>query len=146
MAEMKNRRYPRVPVDLVGTLCILVPEETFQPIVHDVRVCDLSERGAMVEFSTHESTIKALLRATRYCRLSFQSEPSLPEKVIGKAVWVQPIGSGETVQCRLGLFFEEPPAEVLAKLRAYVEKRLREMAEMAKSGTSDGGSSNLATQ
>ena len=121
-----------MPVDLTGTLCILIPEETFQPIVHDVRIRDLSERGAMVEFSTRETTVKALLRATRYCRLSFSNQGELPEKVIGKAVWVQPIGSGETVDCRLGLFFEDTPAEIVSKLRHYVEKRLKELADTNK--------------
>lgn len=129
MPDKTNRRYPRVPVNLVGTLCILIPEETFQPIVHDVRIHDLSERGAMVEFTTPESTVKALLRATRYCRLSFHDCDDLPEKIIGKAVWVQPIGAGETVRCKLGLFFEEAAPEVIAKVRCYVEKRLKELAD-----------------
>ncbi|MGB9692264.1 MAG: PilZ domain-containing protein [Candidatus Sumerlaeaceae bacterium] len=132
MAGQTNRRYPRVPVQLTGTLCILIPEETFQPIVHDVRVCDLSERGAMVEFTAHESTIKALLRSTRYCRLSFHGSPELPEKIIGKAVWVQPIGSGEHVLCRIGLFFEQSPDEAVSQLRAYIEKRLRELVDTDK--------------
>jgi hypothetical protein len=127
MSDAKNRRYPRVPVDLQATLYILIPEETFQPMIHNVRVCDLSERGAMAEFETHETTVKTLLRATRYCRLSFHEE-GLPQKVIGKAVWVQPIGTGDTVKCRLGLFFEDAPETTVATLRAYVEKRLRELS------------------
>lgn len=135
MPDQTNRRYPRVPVNLKGTLCILIPEETFQPIVHDVQVCDLSERGAMVEFTSHEATVKALLRATRYCRLSFHAVPDLPERVIGKAVWVQPIGAGETVKCRLGLFFEQAPDETIAKLRAFVEKRLKELAQASNEST-----------
>lgn len=128
MGDQANRRYPRVPVDLTATLAILIPEETFQPIVQNVRVCDLSERGAMVEFETQESTVRALLRATRYCRLSFNDPEALPEKVIGKAVWVQPIGAGETIRCRLGLFFEEVSSDIVQKLRCYVERRLRELA------------------
>ncbi len=129
MADANNRRYPRVPVDLEATLCILIPEETFQPVVQKARVCDLSERGAMVECTTQESTVKALVRATRYCRLSFVNCPDLPAKVIGKAVWVQPIGSGPEIKCRLGMFFEQAPPEIVEQLRSYVEKRLRELAQ-----------------
>jgi hypothetical protein len=134
MGDTTNRRYPRVPVELAATLCILIPEETFQPIVEEVRVCDMSERGAMVEFGTKESTVKALMRATRYCRLSFHDHPDLPRKISGKAVWVQPIGSSEAVRCRLGLFFEDGPPDVVENLRSYTEKRLRELAQSARSG------------
>lgn len=129
MVEANNRRYPRVPVELEATVCILIPEETFQPTVQNARVCDLSERGAMIELVTQEATVKALLRATRYCRLSFVNCPDLPPKVIGKAVWVQPVGSGPNIKCRLGLFFEQISPEVLDQLRSYVEKRLRELAQ-----------------
>jgi hypothetical protein len=106
----------------------MIPEETFQPIIHDAVVIDVSERGAMVKVQTSEETVRALLRATRYCRLSFHHHPDLPEKVIGKAVWIQPESRGETVFCRLGLYFDESSGEVVAKLGEFVNKMLQTQA------------------
>jgi len=129
MTSEKNRRYPRVPVEIDATLCILLPEQTFQPIVKSAKIVDLSERGAMVEFHGDDSIVRELLRATRYCRLGINPGQGLPEKLIGKAVWVQPISEESGgVRCRLGLYFEEVDEAIVEQLRAYVTKRLRELA------------------
>jgi hypothetical protein len=109
-----------------ASFSIVVPEETFSPQVHPAIVCDVSERGAMVVADFPEATYRALLTATRYCRLKFLDEPQLPDRVIGKAVYFQPVTKPGRVEYKVGLFFEEMPPAALERLRRFVAKKLAE--------------------
>jgi hypothetical protein len=121
MSQPPKRRYPRVAVDLPTELSVLIPEETFQPVIHKATVTDLSERGAMVQVELKEDIYRTLLQKTRYCRLTFLNVPSLPDKIIGKAVWIQPEGSISHTKYKIGLFFEELPEKIAEQLRTYVD-------------------------
>lgn len=117
-----KRRHPRVAVDLKVRFSILIPEQTFQPYVQDASVCDLSERGAMVCVQISKELSRALMQQTRYCRIGFGGAAGLPEKLIGKAVWIQQEKSAEeTLGFRIGLFFEDMPEEASELLRSYVD-------------------------
>ncbi len=102
----------------------MVPEDTFQPQSFQAVVCDLSERGAMISADLPEATYRKLLHATRYCRLEFLDEPDLPDRVIGKAVYIQPVSKQGRVEYRIGLFFEEVSAQTAENLRRFVAKTL----------------------
>jgi hypothetical protein len=106
------------------TFSIMLPEQTFQPQSHDGFVCDLSERGAMVVLELPENTYRQLLQTTRYCRVGFQDEPGLPDKIIGKAVYIQPVTRPNRMEYRIGLFFEDTPPVVLEQLKVFVDRLL----------------------
>ena len=121
-SDAENRRYTRVSVSIPAKLSVLIPEETFQPVTYDCKVLDISERGAMMQVQIEPETYSLMMRKTRYCRMDFSEIEGLPDKVTGKAVWLQPQGNNENGRFyRIGLFFEDCPAENVSKLRKYVD-------------------------
>lgn len=126
MEHSERRRGERITVSLEAKLNIIIPENTFQPIEVSALVVDLSERGALLVVRLDPETYSALLQKTRYCRISLlEPNDELPEKITGRAVWIQPQGSIELRNYRLGLFFEDCPETVSEKLKAYIDKRKR---------------------
>lgn len=121
MSLAPKRKYPRVAVELETEMSVLIPESTFQPIVHSAIVTDLSERGAMVKLRLDDEVYRTLLQKTRYCRLAFRGTKEIPEKLIGKAVWIQPEQHGQETTYKIGLFFEDIPQALAEHLRAFVE-------------------------
>ena len=127
MSQSDRRKHPRVKLNLAATLGVMVPEATFQPRVHEATVLDLSERGAMIRSMLSADTYRELLHNPRYCRISLTDEPDLPQRLIGKAVYFQPITHpGMPTEYRIGLFFEEIAEADQTRIRAYIEKKLAE--------------------
>ena len=100
---------------------VVVPEDTFAPQVCDALVCDISAGGLMVAVRLSENVYRNLLHATRYVRVAFKEEPNLPRRLIGRAVYIQPISQGEATEYRIGVSFDEISAEDRARLQAYVQ-------------------------
>lgn len=125
-SKFQSRRYDRVSVAVDGEFNILIPEATFQPLNYPCRVGDLSERGAMVEVNIDADTYRMLLQRTRFCRLNFPTGQGLPERVVGRSVWIQPEGKGEIRTFKIGLFFEDCPAAIMEQLRNYVAQARRQ--------------------
>lgn len=71
----------------------------------------------MVKVSLPEQLYTKLLKRVRHCRLYFD-DPALPERVVGKAVWIQPSPGSDV---RIGLFFEDCPEPTTEKLRQFLE-------------------------
>lgn len=115
-----KRKHPRVAVELPASLSVLIPEETFQPFVHEAIVCDLSERGALVKVRVHPQLQPQLIQNTCYCRLKIQGVPELPDKIIGVAVWIKPETMHGVTIHKMGLYFDHCPDETTAKLRKFV--------------------------
>lgn len=90
------------------------------PAPYECTVCDLSERGAMVLTTLPDHVVPKLLREIRYCRLRLRDHPGLPDRIMGRAVWIQPESSGSTVTVKLGVFFEDCTEDVLVQLRTYL--------------------------
>jgi hypothetical protein len=67
-----------------------------------------------------------MLQKTRYCRLEFYDVENLPERVTGRAVWLQPQGKDEDRTFRIGLFFEDCPSEIVSGLRKYVDSQKKD--------------------
>jgi len=122
MSQSDNRRFERVHVSLPAKFSVLIPEHTFRPVEYECEVLDLSERGAMVNVRLASENYSAMLQKTRYCRLDFLDAIDLPERVTGRAVWLQPQGKDDDRTFRIGLFFEDCPAEIVEALRKYVDK------------------------
>jgi hypothetical protein len=118
-----RRQHPRLKVRLPVEFAVVVPEETFAPQVFEAVVCDLSEGGAMVAVNLSDSVYRRMLQATRYVRLTFAGDhPGLP-RLIGRAVYMQPISKGAATEYRIGLCFEDLPAESRGMLRTYLAER-----------------------
>ncbi len=115
-----KRKSVRVEISLPARFSILIPENTFRPLEYDCEVMDLSERGAMINVSLAPETYSLMLQKTRHCRLAFSGIDHLPDKVAGRAVWLQPQGNDEQRCYRIGLFFEDCPAEIVNSLKAFV--------------------------
>ena len=121
MSLNDNRRYDRVNVAIPAKFSVLIPENTFRPVDYDCEVLDLSERGAMLNVKLSPENYSAMLQKTRYCRLEFADTTALPDKVTGRAVWLQPQGKEDERRYRIGLFFEDCPAEIVSGLRRFVD-------------------------
>lgn len=119
-----QRRHERIQVSIQAQFGVLVPEATFQPALFMAEVCDLSERGAMVNVCLDHQTYVALLQRTRYCRLALPAGEGLPDRIIGKAVWIQPVGRGDEKTYRIGLFFDEIDDRTAEQIKAYVDWRV----------------------
>lgn len=117
----EQRQHTRVAVALPAKLSILLPEVTFRPIEEDCEVLDLSERGAMVNVRLAPESYSMMLQKTRYCRLDFAGAVGLPNRVTGRAVWLQPQGPENDRTYRIGLFFEDCPEQVLENLRSFIK-------------------------
>lgn len=118
----ENRRFTRKSVAIPAKLSVLIPEETFQPMDFECEIMDISERGAMLRVQLHADIYSLMMKKTRYCRVDFTPTPGLPDKVTGKAVWLQPQGNSDTGRSyRIGLFFEDCPQEIVTMLRNYVD-------------------------
>ncbi len=122
MSESDKRKYERVIVSIPAKFSVLIPEHTFRPVDYDCEVLDISERGAMINVRLSPDNYGAMLQKTRYCRLEFYDEANLPDKVTGRAVWLQPQGKEDERIYRIGLFFEDCPAEIVSGLRRFVDK------------------------
>lgn len=116
-----QRRHERIQVSIQAQFGVLVPEATFQPALFNAEVCDLSERGAMISVALDHQTYVALLQRTRYCRLALPAGEGLPARIIGKAVWIQPVGRGEQKTYRIGLFFDEIEDRTAEQIKAYID-------------------------
>lgn len=116
----EQRKTERVTVTIQAQMSILIPENTFNPLNHPCQLVDLSERGAMVIVKLAQETYSAMLKKTRYCQIQFPEDLGLPKKVTGRAVWLQPHVVGQDRTFRIGLFFEDCPAEIVSKVRSYV--------------------------
>ncbi len=117
----EKRQHNRVSVSLPARFSILIPENTFRPVEYDCEVMDLSERGAMINVSLAPETYSMMLQKTRFCRLEFSGIDHLPDKVSGRAVWLQPQGNDSQRSYRIGLFFEDCPAEIVSALKTFVK-------------------------
>src|SRR5262245_41936404 len=121
MNHSEKRSAERVPIDLPIQLEILIPENTFSTRSYDARLGNLSERGAMIQVELEPEVGTAMLHKTRYSRICF-NEPELPSKILGRAVWIQPekTNTPDRRKLRIGIFFENCPAEDIEKLRKYI--------------------------
>lgn len=117
----EKRKYERVSVALPAKFSVLIPEQTFQPVNYDCEVIDLSERGAMVNVQLTPENYSMMLQKTRYCKIDFGGIDDLPNRVTGRAVWLQPQGNNENRIYRIGLFFEDCPPEIVSALKTFVE-------------------------
>ncbi len=127
MIHDDRRKHVRVKVRIPATIGVMVPEATFQPRLHEATVLDLSEKGAMIHALLSEETYHELLQGLRYCRLTFADEPRLPSRLIGTAVYFQPISHpGKRTEYRMGLFFDEISASDQDKLKAFIERTAAE--------------------
>ena len=124
MSKPDNRQHPRVALSMPVMFSILVPEDTFRPVLNDATLLDLSEKGAMVQVELDEETYRSLLRKTRYCRIELSGHAELPEKLVGKAVWIQADRASGRNKYRIGMFFEDMPDPALGHLRAFLVRRL----------------------
>lgn len=123
MTHDERRKHVRVRVRIPATIGVMVPEATFQPRMHQATVLDLSEKGAMLHALLSEETYRELLQGLRYCRLTFTDEPRLPSRLIGSAVYFQPISHpSHRTEYRMGLFFDEISASDQDKLRTFIER------------------------
>lgn len=113
-------------VDIKVAFALLIPEETFQPVLFSAKLLTISEDGALVEVALDEHSYRALLNTTRYCRLKIVNQPELPPKLICKAVWIQPEARAEGTIYKIGLMFEELEEDSAAHLRAYIERLMKE--------------------
>ncbi|MGI8908673.1 MAG: PilZ domain-containing protein [Candidatus Sumerlaeaceae bacterium] len=130
--KLQPRRYERVSVAVAAQFNILLPEATFQPLNFPCIIRDLSERGAMVEVDLDTETYRMLLQKTRFCRVNFPAGNDIPERVVGRSVWIQPEGKGETRTFKIGLFFEDCPAVIVEQLRSFVHRlKLQQESENA---------------
>jgi len=119
--DNEKRRYLRASVCLPARFSVLIPELTFRPVEQDCEVLDISERGAMVNMRLSQETYSLMLQKTRYCRLELDNVTGLPQRITGRAVWLQPQGNDENRNYKIGLFFEDCPPEIVSALRAYVQ-------------------------
>lgn len=117
----EKRQYERVAVSIPAKFSVLIPEHTFRPVDYDCEVLDLSIRGAMVNLRLSADNYSLMLQKTRYCRLEFSGIDNLPDKVTGRAVWLQPQGKEEDRIHRIGLFFEDCPDEIVSALKTFVD-------------------------
>jgi len=117
----EKRKFDRITVAIPARFSVLIPEHTFRPVEYECEVLDLSERGAMLNVRLSQENYSAMLQKTRYCRIEFIGNDELPDKITGRAVWLQPQGNAEMRVYRIGLFFEDCPAETVSALRKYVE-------------------------
>lgn len=117
----EQRQHKRMAVSVPARFSILIPENTFRPIEYDCEVLDISERGAMVNVCLAPETYSMMLQKTRYCRLTFSGIDHLPDKVAGRAVWLQPQGNDADRSYRIGLFFEDCPLEIVSALKNFVK-------------------------
>lgn len=74
----------------------------------------------MINVCLAPETYSMMLQKTRYCRLVFAGIDHLPEKVAGRAVWLQPQGNDSERSYRIGLFFEDCPVEIVSALKSFV--------------------------
>lgn len=130
----EKRNYERASVSLPAKFSVLIPEQTFHPVDYDCEVMDLGIRGAMVNVRLSPENYSMMLQKTRYCRLEFRGIDNLPEKVTGRAVWLQPKGKDDDRSHRIGLFFEDCPDEVVSALKTFLESlKKSQIAPSAKS-------------
>jgi hypothetical protein len=120
-SKFHPRKSERISVAIEGQFSILIPEATFQPIHFPCVIRDLSERGAMVEVNLNNETYRMLLQKTRFCRLVLPAGHGLPDRVVGRSVWIQPEGKGDDLKYKIGLFFEDCPAAIVEQLRGYLQ-------------------------
>ena len=127
MEHDDRRKHVRVRVRIQATIGVMVPEATFQPRMHYATVLDLSEKGAMLHALLSEETYRELLQGLRYCRLTFIDEPRLPLRLIGSAVYFQPISHpSKQTEYRMGLFFDEISTADQTILRDFIERIVAE--------------------
>jgi hypothetical protein len=117
----EKRQYDRVAVSLPARFSVLIPEHTFRPVDYECEVLDLSIRGAMVNVRLSPENYSLMLQKTRYCRLEFNGVDLLPDRVTGRAVWLQPQGNDDNRSHRIGLFFEDCPDEIVSALKTFVD-------------------------
>jgi hypothetical protein len=122
MSKPENRQHPRVALSVPVMFSILVPEDTFRPVLNEATLLDLSEKGAMVLVELDEEVYRSLLRKTRYCRIELSGHAELPEKLVGKAVWIQPERTSGRNTYRIGMFFEDMPDPLVGRLRSYLAR------------------------
>ena len=120
--QFSPRKYERYTVTVEAQFNILIPEDTFQPLNFPCTIRDLSERGAMVEVQLNPDIYRMLLQKTRFCRLNFPAGLGMPDRVVGRSVWIQPEGKGEVRNFKIGLFFEDCPTAIMEQLRAFLER------------------------
>jgi hypothetical protein len=122
-----KRKYSRVKVSIPVGFAVLIPEDTFSPRQGNGVVSDLSERGAMVVTQLGDMPEGVFLQKVRYCSIEFNTILELPARIIGRAVWIQPVKeAGMSTYFRIGVFFEDCPLEITEKLHHYVAKILEE--------------------
>ena len=122
MSESRhNRRNPRAKVQLPVSFAVVVPEDTFAPQVCDAVVCDISVGGLMVAAKLKEEVYRDLLHAMRYVRVTFADGVPLPRRLIGRAVYIQPITHGEGREYRVGVSVDEISPADRAQLQAYMD-------------------------
>lgn len=127
-----KRKYERIVVSLPASFSVLIPEQTFRPVTNDCEVIDLSERGAMLNVRLPAENYSQMLQKTRYCRLEFNGIDALPDKITGRAVWLQPQGNDDQRTYRIGLFFEDCPAEIVSALKQFVESLKKSKASSSR--------------
>jgi c-di-GMP-binding flagellar brake protein YcgR len=136
MSEPQQRRqHPRANTHLRVSFAVVVPEDTFAPRICEAVVCDISAGGAMVAVRLPEELYSTLLHATRYVRITFRDEELLPHRLIGRAVYIQPISQGERREYRIGVCFDEIAAADRARVQAYVDRLLGTQAPDSPSGS-----------
>lgn len=119
--QEENRQYDRVVVSLPARFSVLIPEHSFRPVDYECEVMDLSIRGAMVNVRLSPENYSMMLQKTRYCRLDFTGVDYLPDRVTGRAVWLQPKGKEDDRSYRIGLFFEDCPDQIVSALKTFVD-------------------------
>lgn len=121
--SIERRKSGRTEVRLKAGFSILFPEDTFQPIVINATVLDLSESGMLVRVTLPQEVYASMLKKLRYCRVTLQ-EPGLPQKLTGQSAWIAPEIQDEGVQCKLGLFFDGISEKERSELRGYIHELL----------------------
>lgn len=117
----EKRRFNRVSVSIPARFSVLIPEHTFRPVDYECEVLDLSIRGAMVNVHLTHDNYRLMLQKTRYCRLEFIGADALPDRITGRAVWLQPQGKEDNRVYRIGLFFEDCPEQIVSGLQNFID-------------------------
>lgn len=122
MGPLDRRRHQRVDVNLPISMEVLISEENTRVEADNAAITDLNERGAMVEAFLTDHVYRGLLKKPRYCFIGFKGNPELPDKVVGKAVWIQPLTMSEKSLYRVGIFFENCPEQTVRKFLGFLER------------------------
>lgn len=122
-----RRRTPRYRFEMNVSLQILVPEETFTPIIYECNTHDVSRGGMRVAIEKLPNTMyKKLLSTTRFARISFNDPFNGAKiKLTYRIVWLdyrKPDPAEKFGPCYMALSLEERDNQNLSGLVEFMRE------------------------